>query len=497
MRSRFHKWFVVLGLAWSCPAFSQGKVEETWDIMQIQGQKSGHTYTITDQVENNGRVDTRTKATAEVSLKRFNQSTNVKSTLETRETPDGKLYYTDYSMMMSGQETRTVGELQGDGKFMLTLSTQGKTTKSEIQWKDSIVGPAGSERLIKEKKLKPGETLTYESFSPDVSKLCTFTVKAIAREEIVTFDGKKVDALKVEEKNSAVPFITSVNWIDDNGVRLKSSVTIPGLGDMVSFRTTKEKALEGVADARVDVGIQSLIIPDKKITGMHAKKSVTYKFELASKEDAALIPADWYQEKLGQDDNILTVKIRQVVPSADEDKVDPNVAEEFLKPNGFIQSDNPKIIAAAKEGIGEAKTPWEKAKNLEKYVNKKIKKKNYSTGFATAAEVIDTCEGDCTEHSVLLTACCRAAGVPARGAMGLVYVEQENFFGYHMWSEVNIGGKWYPIDAVFGYGHATAGHIKIGDGSLKGVSAMETFIPVLNVMGKLKKIKVDSIESAE
>ena len=41
---------------------------------------------------------------------------------------------------------------------------------------------------------------------------------------------------------------------------------------------------------------------------------------------------------------------------------------------------------------------------------------------ATAAEVARSREGDCTEHAVLLAALARARGIPARVAMGLVYV---------------------------------------------------------------------------
>ncbi len=69
--------------------------------------------------------------------------------------------------------------------------------------------------------------------------------------------------------------------------------------------------------------------------------------------------------------------------------------------------------------------------------------------------------------------------------MGLVYIEQSSSFGYHMWTEVFIGGDWYALDGTIGQGSIGAGHIKIADGSLKGVDANSTFLPIFKVIGKL------------
>jgi transglutaminase-like putative cysteine protease len=47
---------------------------------------------------------------------------------------------------------------------------------------------------------------------------------------------------------------------------------------------------------------------------------------------------------------------------------------------------------------------------------------------------------------VLLAALCRARGIAARAALGLVYVARNQEFAYHMWTEAYIGGKWIPLD---------------------------------------------------
>ena len=49
-----------------------------------------------------------------------------------------------------------------------------------------------------------------------------------------------------------------------------------------------------------------------------------------------------------------------------------------------------------------------------------ISNKGLSTGFASATETAKSKAGDCSEHAVLLVAMLRSAGIPARGATGLV-----------------------------------------------------------------------------
>ncbi len=85
-------------------------------------------------------------------------------------------------------------------------------------------------------------------------------------------------------------------------------------------------------------------------------------------------------------------------------------------------------MADAKQAAGDEKDPWRVAVALERFVNREVKKKDFTQAFASAAEVAKTREGDCTEHAVFLAALARARGIPARVAIGLVYLEGEQAF---------------------------------------------------------------------
>ena len=108
--------------------------------------------------------------------------------------------------------------------------------------------------------------------------------------------------------------------------------------------------------------------------------------------------------------------------------------------------------------------------------------------FATASQVAKDLRGDCRQYAMLTTALCRAAGVPSRTAVGLVYVRPEKgepFLGFHMWTEVWIKGQWLGLDATLGQGSIGPGHLKIADHSWN-THTLAPVLPVLRVMGKAK-----------
>ena len=137
---------------------------------------------------------------------------------------------------------------------------------------------------------------------------------------------------------------------------------------------------------------------------------------------------------------------------------------EYLEPNAYLQSDHKELQRKALEIVGDETDAWKAACLLENFVNKHIKEISFGTAQASAAEVLENATGDCSEHAVLLAALCRAAGIPARVAIGYMYIA--GIFGGHMWAEVWIDGDWYPIDGVVGIGRVGPTHITFSTSSL-------------------------------
>jgi transglutaminase-like putative cysteine protease len=101
----------------------------------------------------------------------------------------------------------------------------------------------------------------------------------------------------------------------------------------------------------------------------------------------------------------------------------------------------------------------------------------------SAREVLRTRVGDCNEHTALYVAMARALGVPARIAVGLVYVR--GGFYYHAWPEVYVQegrgrGLWLPVDPTLNQFPADATHIRLARGGLDRQAA------ILPAMGRAK-----------
>ena len=112
-----------------------------------------------------------------------------------------------------------------------------------------------------------------------------------------------------------------------------------------------------------------------------------------------------------------------------------------------------------------------------------------STAFASASQTARSKRGDCTEHGVLLCGLLRASGIPSRGVMGMVYVPEiggpNGVFGWHMWSQALIDGKWIDLDATLPVPF-TVGHITTLTSSLADEDFATEMGGILPTIGNLK-----------
>lgn len=156
----------------------------------------------------------------------------------------------------------------------------------------------------------------------------------------------------------------------------------------------------------------------------------------------------------------------------------------WLEPTAFVQSDNPKLIARAKEIVGDESNSLKAVEKLVAWVHEHMRPA-FSARLTNSLEVLDSLEGDCTEHSVLFVGLARAAGIPAREVAGLIYAElPEPGFYFHQWAKVWVG-EWIDVDPTFGQAFADATHIKLSEGDL-----VEQ-IKILPVIGQLSIDVVD------
>ena len=134
----------------------------------------------------------------------------------------------------------------------------------------------------------------------------------------------------------------------------------------------------------------------------------------------------------------------------------------FLDPEPLLEVRNPEIQALARRLRGTDTDPRVVAERVNSWVHDSLKKE-ITVGVPSALATLHARVGDCNEHTQLYVALARAAGIPARVAAGLTYLDGK--FYYHAWPEVWLQ-RWVAVDPTFGQFPADASHLRFTVGGL-------------------------------
>lgn len=460
-------------------------IEEIWESIFLRGAKVGYTHSTVKQLGQGDDATRQFEQEMVTELRRAGDTVDLEIKLASDETLDGELISFNGSVLLGPTPQRFVGTVVGD-ELRLETTTAGRTATSSIPWDGTAGGFMAVEDSLRSAPLKPGEKRQLKVLAPPpLVQIADIELEAVDFEE-TELPGGTFNLLRVNQSidfGAAQP-IRSLMWTDEAGVVLKTE--IKSMGE-VHFRTTPELARAANQVADVDLLSDQAISLEEPIPNAHRTKKARYRVTLAGDN-----PSDAFHSGTGQslesiDDRTAVLAVEAIDPKS----ISPKGAEEEtvaddLQPNQLIQSDDPRVIALADSVEVEGDDPVQLALALERMVHDSISQRNFTQAFASAAAVAENLEGDCTEHAVLLAAVARARGIPARVAVGLVYVGSLQGFGYHMWTEVFVNGHWLPLDATLGQGGIGAAHLKLADTNLTGQSAYLSLLPVAQVLGQLK-----------
>ena len=459
---------------------------DSWQVLHIGNKRAGYQRSLE-------RVEIRDKRKVIVSvgelhfqINRFGKELTLSTTLRTEETESGELLKFAYEIKNPpATVTRSEGVVS-DKDLEITSVVAGKTDKRRIPWEADAKSPAYPERFMRGKPLKPGEAFSTKVFVPEFGKFTKVSYTADEIRPIKLLDAKEHSLLLVKVSFAAIPDMNMRQYVDSNGeVKLGETDMLGTVGRL--YQVTREIALQTIAGAELDLAINTLVAIDPPIKDAHRKKKIVYR--ITSKEDSperSFVSGGTQQVKRLSDTSIELTVTSKPLPPVNARVVATDA--KYVAATRFLQSRDPAVVEHADRAAAGETDPSRIAARMEKYVQEKIKKKNFSTAMASASEVAQKMEGDCTEHAVLLAAMLRAKRVPARIAAGLVYVESLNSFGGHMWTEAFIGGEWIPLDATLGRGGIGAAHLKMAESAMDEESPLPitTFMPLYNALGKLK-----------
>lgn len=468
---------------------ASGEDETEYFAVFIEGQKAGHG--IHERKVAEGKVSTT--ETVNLIMNRAGVFVTVKTVETSVETTSGEALGFETTQDLAAMTVNIKGTLNKQGQIELTTTSAGGVQKNTLPWPSGALMAEGVRLLELKKGLAEGTTFTTKVFVP--SMLSAFDAEIrVGPKRSVDLLGRVVALTEVTTIiKSGFGEITSTSFVDEN---LKAQkVIVPAAGITVEMvACAKEFALSD--NNPVDL-IEKLFVPSPvSLADAESAKSITYHLVPTGEEKLRIVSNDNQTvQPDGKGGLIVTVQPASApagvsFPYKGKDKR----ALEAMRPTRFLQSENKEIIALAREAVGETKDAAEAVKRIEKFVGRYIDEKNLSVGYASAAEIAQSKQGDCSEHAVLTAAMCRSVGIPAEVAMGMLYVSEfvgrENLFAGHAWAQAFVAGKWIGLDAT-GRGPRgfTNTHITLGAGS----GSPEDFFELVTTIGnfRIDKVTVD------
>ena len=477
----------------------QGVFYDEWMNVNMVGQKVGYMHL---QMSRTGEV-VNTQSLMTISLKRVGSPVTISTLLTTTETLSGEPRKFTSEMDASVQKLHMRGTIR-DGKVTVASKQYGAAVVNKYDFPTGAVMTWGVCRIQAKMGYATGTEYSFDMYEPSLAADTSgkMDVKIVGKETI-EHEGKEVEAIHCTQKTRYLgmpgEMVTEI-WMNEDGVSLKSSSSLSGM-QLILERTTKDKALADFSPP--EFFMPTTIKADRSIDREKARR-IQYLLHLKDKtQSMSPLPQTDMQTPGEVSGNTARLTVQrldhQSLKKVEKQSYGPEFAE-FLTANPIINSDDPAVVAMAKEARKDANKPYEIADNLRKYVTKTIRNKNLNVGFASASEVCRNKEGDCSEHAVLLAALGRASGLPSRIVCGLVYVpvfgRTDDIFGFHMWTQFRIGDKWVDFDAAQMESDCNPTHIAFGVSSLQSSGLGQIVFGLINVIGNLE-LKIEKIELAD
>ena len=383
------------------------------------------------------------------------------------------------------------------GRFLATGTVGADSTLTVTI--DSGAGPQTSEyrlstppvfssvlpiRVAMGGELVVGNTIRYPVFDPSTLGTRVVEMQVVEMDTLIVPDSASLDpttsrwsaasydTIPVWKVAEIYGGVSVESWVDADGRVIKASSPM----GFSMEKTEYELSLQARDDQRASLasGATGSALDDDVILSTAVRSNVDLgeatryqqiKFRLSG-VDLAGFQLDGGRQTLSGD--TLTVRREDLTtldPGYDLPYKSMDLRAE-LQPEPLIQSDDPRILRRARE-ITAARSTWSPdprrvAEQLTRGVYGMLEKQ-VTISVPSAVQVLESGVGDCNEHTVLYVAMARALGLPARTAVGLVYLRGS--FYYHAWPEVWLG-EWVAMDPTFGDAPADAAHLRFVIGGL-------------------------------
>ncbi len=370
----------------------------------------------------------------------------------------------DFQLASADVNFRARGKAR-PGYLDLEIDSAGYISKKTIPLHQQPYLLAALKPYVVTQQLEPGKQHYFSTFDPATLSQQITTVTIEGREYLRL--GATVEpAIRIRQQFKG---ISVTSWLDGSGRTLKEE-SPAGLS---LLRQSAEEA-RGLRDTRsvpLDLIAETSITPSSPIADPERTRWLKLRF---SGVDLGGFALNGGRQRLDHDE--LQIRREEIPSEPLRIPVRDARLGSYLEATPFMQSDHPRIRALAQQIVGGESNALKAALRIKDWVYNQITKEP-TVSIPNALEVLRTKKGDCNEHTVLFNALARAAGIPARTAVGVVYMR--GAFYYHAWSEIWLG-EWVTLDSVLNQFPADVTHIKFVEGEI------DRQIDILQLIGNLK-----------
>ncbi len=459
--------------------------QDDWLNLTLMGTKIGYAHIYMEKLQYEGEDALRIRTDMVMELKRTGTGLRLATT---RESYVGMNLVPRYFIATSnetGQEKRVEGKVK-DGVAYLETALAGKTTQDQKPVSADTIFEQMIGYLFLRRGIRVGDAHTLHVFNMDLMKPVKTDVK-VRREDRIEFEGQMAPVYVIDYTMDIMGGLTTTEWLGHDGTTYRMEVGLMGL-KMVMAKTNMQTALG--ESGEVDLILNTKIFAQGGHPTPHARRFRARLRLTEGKLDQAVMTDT--RQKLNLDDDPHNGTLEINVPVVSTSNV-PNLPirfprghedlGKFLKSTVYIQANHSAIRAKAVEVLDGEMNAWKSAEKLCRWVHESIHDKNLKIGFGSALQTLESLEGDCTEHTVLMIAMARSVGIPARVCAGLVF--QRDAFYYHFWPEVYVG-EWVAMEPTLDQIQADANHIQLAGSELESDSMLEFGEGVMRTLNQLE-----------
>jgi hypothetical protein len=352
-----------------------------------------------------------------------------------------------------------------DNKLAVQVDSGGHKSAHEITLTQAPYLLTALKPYVVTQQLETGKKFHFSTFDPSTLSQQVTTVVIEGREQIRVGD-RAEPAIKLRQSYRG---ISVVSWVDGQGRTLKEE-SPAGLSILRQSSQEAKKLPSG--GMSFDIVAQTAIPVTTPIADTQAKQTLRLRLSGVQLGNFQLTGG---RQRLDSDRlEIRREELKQV--SVHTIPIKEARLQSDLQPTPFLQSDHPSIRALSAQILQGEANALRAAVKIKDWVYKEIAKEA-TVSIPNALEVLRTKKGDCNEHTVLFNALARAAGIPAKTVVGVVYLR--GAFYYHAWSEVWLG-EWVSLDSVLNQFPADVTHVKFLEGGI------DRQIDILQLIGNLK-----------